>query len=226
MMASMQVMGSDVTCALADASGNFELNVAMPVVAHNLLQSLTILSNGSRVFADKCAQRVQYRGRLLIIRNGIGAGDLEVGPAHDVSAVGNDPHPPRLPVRAERRRGGGKPRPVQPSVALRQRAGDPRRAEAGSGRRQRRCFGRHVCRTRTVCSIAFRRCTVSAIDWKVFRALHPTCEISRRGVRSIRVASGLCPNAARMCQNSNPWRDRLGRLRAGSTEVRRQLHLS
>jgi len=47
-------MGSDVTCALADASGNFELNVAMPVVAHNLLQSLTILSNGSRVFADKC----------------------------------------------------------------------------------------------------------------------------------------------------------------------------
>ena len=54
MMASMQVMGSDVTCALADASGNFELNVAMPVVAHNLLQSITILSNGSRVFADKC----------------------------------------------------------------------------------------------------------------------------------------------------------------------------
>ena len=50
----MQVVGSDVTCALADASGNFELNVAMPVVAHNLLQSLTILSNGSRVFADKC----------------------------------------------------------------------------------------------------------------------------------------------------------------------------
>ena len=54
MMASMQVMGSDLACALADASGNFELNVAMPVVAHNLLQSLTILSNGSRVFADKC----------------------------------------------------------------------------------------------------------------------------------------------------------------------------
>src|SRR2546422_1662184 len=53
MMASMQVMGNDVTCALADASGNFELNVALPVVAHNLLQSLTILSNGSRVFADK-----------------------------------------------------------------------------------------------------------------------------------------------------------------------------
>jgi fumarate hydratase class II len=54
MMASMQVMVSDVTCALADASGNFELNVAMPVVAYNLLQSITILSNGLRVFADKC----------------------------------------------------------------------------------------------------------------------------------------------------------------------------
>jgi fumarate hydratase class II len=54
MMVAMQVMGSDVTCSLADASGNFELNVAMPVVAHNLLQSLKILANGSRVFADKC----------------------------------------------------------------------------------------------------------------------------------------------------------------------------
>ncbi|MBI2949400.1 MAG: class II fumarate hydratase [Verrucomicrobia bacterium] len=54
MMVCMQVMGSDLTCTLADASGNFELNVAMPVVAHNLLQSLTILANGSRVFADKC----------------------------------------------------------------------------------------------------------------------------------------------------------------------------
>jgi len=54
MMVAMQVMGHDVTCTMADASGSFELNVAMPVVAHNLLQSLTILSNGSRVFADKC----------------------------------------------------------------------------------------------------------------------------------------------------------------------------
>jgi fumarate hydratase class II len=54
MMVAMQVIGSDVTCSLADASGNFELNVAMPVVAHNLLQSLKILANGSRVFADKC----------------------------------------------------------------------------------------------------------------------------------------------------------------------------
>jgi fumarate hydratase class II len=68
MMASMQVMGSDVTCALADASGNFELNVAMPVVAHNLLQSLTILSNGSRVFADKCIAGIvpnrEHMGRI------------------------------------------------------------------------------------------------------------------------------------------------------------------
>ena len=54
MMVAMQVIGSDVTCSLADASGNFELNVAMPVAAHNLLQSLKILANGSRVFADKC----------------------------------------------------------------------------------------------------------------------------------------------------------------------------
>ncbi len=54
MMAAMQVMGNDAVITHAAASGNFELNVALPVIAHNLLQSLTILSNACRVFADKC----------------------------------------------------------------------------------------------------------------------------------------------------------------------------
>jgi fumarate hydratase class II len=68
MMVAMQVIGSDVTCALADASGNFELNVAMPVCAHNLLQSLKILANGSRAFADKCvAGIVANRGHMARI---------------------------------------------------------------------------------------------------------------------------------------------------------------
>jgi len=54
MMVAMQVMGNDVVITQAAASGNFELNVALPVIAHNLLQSIAILSNASRVFVDKC----------------------------------------------------------------------------------------------------------------------------------------------------------------------------
>ncbi|MCS7223858.1 MAG: class II fumarate hydratase [Armatimonadetes bacterium] len=54
MMVAMQVFGADVTITAAVASGNFELNVALPVIAHNLLQSIHILSTVSTVFAEKC----------------------------------------------------------------------------------------------------------------------------------------------------------------------------
>lgn len=49
-----QVMGSDLTVTIAAQSGNFELNVMMPVIAHNLLQSIMLISNVSRVFTQKC----------------------------------------------------------------------------------------------------------------------------------------------------------------------------
>lgn len=54
MMVAMQVMGNDTVVTTAAASGNFELNVALPVIAHNLLQSVSILSNACTVLADKC----------------------------------------------------------------------------------------------------------------------------------------------------------------------------
>ena len=38
---------------LSNSHGNFELNVMLPVIAHNLLQSITILGNASKLFADK-----------------------------------------------------------------------------------------------------------------------------------------------------------------------------
>lgn len=52
-MVAAQVMGNDVTIGIAGSRGNFELNVMLPVLAHNLLQSITILANASRVLADK-----------------------------------------------------------------------------------------------------------------------------------------------------------------------------
>ncbi len=52
-MVSAQVVGNDATIAMAGQSGNFQLNVMLPVVAKNLLQSIEILANASVCLADK-----------------------------------------------------------------------------------------------------------------------------------------------------------------------------
>jgi fumarate hydratase class II len=52
-MVAAQVIGNDATIAFAGASGNFQLNVMLPVVALNLLQSIELLANVSRLLADK-----------------------------------------------------------------------------------------------------------------------------------------------------------------------------
>ncbi|WP_419148592.1 class II fumarate hydratase [Pseudoalteromonas 'SMAR'] len=52
-MASAQVIGNDTTITVAGQSGNFELNVMLPVIALNILQSIEILANSARLLADK-----------------------------------------------------------------------------------------------------------------------------------------------------------------------------
>lgn len=49
-----QVIGNDAAVTFAGAFGNFELNVMMPVLAHNLLQSIELLTTASHVFAKRC----------------------------------------------------------------------------------------------------------------------------------------------------------------------------
>ena len=51
-MIAAQVMGNDATIAIAGQSGNFQLNVMLPVIAYNLLQSIDLLSNATRALAD------------------------------------------------------------------------------------------------------------------------------------------------------------------------------
>jgi fumarate hydratase class II len=51
-MVAAQVIGNDATITVAGQSGNFQLNVMLPVVAHNLLESIRILASASRVLAD------------------------------------------------------------------------------------------------------------------------------------------------------------------------------
>jgi len=52
-MVCAQVIGNDQTITIAGQSGNFQLNVMLPVVAHNLLQSIHILASSSNCLADK-----------------------------------------------------------------------------------------------------------------------------------------------------------------------------
>ena len=52
-MVSAQVIGNDTTITIAGQSGNFELNVMLPVIASNLLESIHLLGNTSRILADK-----------------------------------------------------------------------------------------------------------------------------------------------------------------------------
>jgi fumarate hydratase class II len=49
-----QVIGNDAVITVGGSFGNFELNVMMPVIAHNLLQSISLLANGARTFARRC----------------------------------------------------------------------------------------------------------------------------------------------------------------------------
>ena len=53
-MVCAQVIGNDAAVAFAGASGNFELNVMLPVMARNLLESIRLLANVSRLLADRC----------------------------------------------------------------------------------------------------------------------------------------------------------------------------
>ncbi len=58
-MVCAQVIGNDAAVTFAGASGNFELNVMMPVLAANVLQSVRLLSNATRVLADRCVAGIE-----------------------------------------------------------------------------------------------------------------------------------------------------------------------
>jgi len=56
---AVQVFGNDAAVAFAGSQGAFELNVYLPVMARNLLESIRLLSNVSRVFQDKCIYGIE-----------------------------------------------------------------------------------------------------------------------------------------------------------------------
>ncbi len=56
---SAQVIGNDAAIAVGGLQGNFELNVQIPLIARNLLQSITLLASASRLFATRCIDGLQ-----------------------------------------------------------------------------------------------------------------------------------------------------------------------
>jgi fumarate hydratase class II len=56
-----QVIGNDVAITFGGALGNFELNVMMPLIAHNLLQSIELLTTGVTVFTRRCIQGIEAK---------------------------------------------------------------------------------------------------------------------------------------------------------------------
>ncbi len=58
-MIAVQVMGNDTAVGIAAASGNFELNVFMPLIAYNLLQSTRLLSEGMDSFRERCVEGIR-----------------------------------------------------------------------------------------------------------------------------------------------------------------------
>jgi fumarate hydratase class II len=57
-MICAQVMGNDVAMSVGGASGNFELNVYKPLIIHNFLQTVRLLTDGSRNFDEHCVQGI------------------------------------------------------------------------------------------------------------------------------------------------------------------------
>lgn len=57
-MLCCQVMGNDVAIGIGGASGNFELNVFKPLIAHNMLQSIRLLADGMHSFEHHCARGI------------------------------------------------------------------------------------------------------------------------------------------------------------------------
>jgi len=90
MMVAARVMGNHTTVTVAGSRGNFELNVMMPVLAHALLESVTLLTNIALAFTDRCVVGIEAneeRARELLERNPSIATALNPYVGYDEAAV-------------------------------------------------------------------------------------------------------------------------------------------
>jgi len=65
MQVSAQVIGNDTAITFSAANGNFELNTMLPIMAHNILESISILTTGAKVFTEKLVNGLEANAGKL-----------------------------------------------------------------------------------------------------------------------------------------------------------------
>jgi len=64
-MACIQIIGNDSAIAFASSQGNLEINVFMPIVAYDLLNSIELFTNGLRVFTERCLRGIKANQKSI-----------------------------------------------------------------------------------------------------------------------------------------------------------------
>jgi fumarate hydratase class II len=99
----MRVMGNDVAVTAGGASGVFELNVAIPMMADALLESITLLSNGCRTFVARCLRGIEAdaerAGELIEKSLMLGTALVPVVGYDKAAAIAKQAHAERKTVR-------------------------------------------------------------------------------------------------------------------------------
>jgi len=67
-MVAAQVIGNDIAISISNAQGEFQLNVMLPVIAYNIIQSITILANASRLLAEKAIEGFEVNENHIVER--------------------------------------------------------------------------------------------------------------------------------------------------------------
>jgi fumarate hydratase, class II len=110
-MVCAQVIGNDTTITIAGQSGNFQLNVMLPVIAYNLTQSIAILANASRLLADKAIRDFtvnQAQLDITLYRNPILVTALNPVIGYELGAlIAKEAYARRLPIREVARQMSG-----------------------------------------------------------------------------------------------------------------------
>jgi fumarate hydratase class II len=65
-MVAAHVIGNDAAITIGGLSGNFELNVMLPMVAHNLLESVNLLANACNNFAERSVSKIVVRKDVIL----------------------------------------------------------------------------------------------------------------------------------------------------------------
>ncbi len=121
---SAQVIGNDTAITIGGLQGQFELNVRIPLIARNLLQSIHLLSTTSTLFAEKCVEGIEANLEgCESLRRGHARRRHRAQPVHRLRPRGGDrqgrlverAHAARGRARARRRRGDARQgaRPAQ-----------------------------------------------------------------------------------------------------------------